>query len=263
MKEWLLINFNSMKINFYRFWGVLIMVLIWYGLKLAFLNESVFFPHFHEVLKRLYVLILEGILITDIYHTSINFAGGFFISLLIGYPLGLFMGYSPRVYYLFEIPVEFIRSTPATILYPIFLAFLGLNYKTTLAMIFSASVMLITLNTAYSVFYINPIRKKAFELLKPNLMQTIYWLVIPESLPALFLSARLAISLSLIVGIVSELFIGSAYGLGARVMISYETLQVTDTFAVILVVGTFGYLLNQIFRFAERKVVHWVQFQKI
>jgi ABC-type nitrate/sulfonate/bicarbonate transport system permease component len=249
--------------NLYRLGGIVLMLLLWYIGKILFLQDSIFLPYPHEVFERLFLLLSNGKLFADMAYTFTQFGKGLLLAFVVGYPLGLLIGYIPKLYLLLEVPIDFFRSIPATVLYPIFLAIFGLNAKTTTAMVFTASVMVIVLNIAYGVFYANPIRRKAFQLLKPSLWQTMRYFIIPESFPSLFLSIRLAVSLSLIVGVVSELFIGSAEGLGARVMLSYETLQFSEAFAVILVVGMLGYGLNRITKIMEIRVVHWVKHQKI
>jgi NitT/TauT family transport system permease protein len=68
---------------------------------------------------------------------------------------------------------------------------------------------------------------------------------------------RTTLSLSLIVVIVSEMFIGTQNGLGQRIYDSYQFNLTVDLYAVLLVTGFLGYLSNRLFLFAEERLVFW------
>ena len=51
---------------------------------------------------------------------------------------------------------------------------------------------------------------------------------------------------------------GSKYGLGQRITEAYSTYAIDVLYAVVLVTGTFGYVLNQIFVKVEARVIPWV-----
>ena len=57
--------------------------------------------------------------------------------------------------------------------------------------------------------------------------------------------------------IVSEMFIGSRYGLGSRVYKAHETYLITDVYALTIIIGLIGYFLNRLIILLERKWIHW------
>ena len=79
-----------------------------------------------------------------------------------------------------------------------------------------------------------------------------------EALPYVFVGLRQALSLSIIIVIVTEMFFGSGTGLGYRIFNFNLLYDSSDMYAVIILVGIIGYALNQVFIRFERKVVHWV-----
>ena len=79
-----------------------------------------------------------------------------------------------------------------------------------------------------------------------------------EALPQIFVGLRTAISLSLIVIVVSEMFIGSSSGIGQKIYDSYLTYETVDLYAWLLIVGLIGYILNRFFVILEKKTLHWV-----
>jgi NitT/TauT family transport system permease protein len=78
-----------------------------------------------------------------------------------------------------------------------------------------------------------------------------------ESLPQIFIGLRTGISLSLVIVIVAEMFIGTENGLGKRIIDTQQLLNIKDMYASILLTGIMGYCLNMLFRFTEKKIVHW------
>lgn len=65
------------------------------------------------------------------------------------------------------------------------------------------------------------------------------------------------LSLSLVVIIVTEMFIGTPIGLGRKIIDSQLTYEIKTMYAVILLTGILGYLLNSIFLFIETRFLHW------
>jgi len=75
-----------------------------------------------------------------------------------------------------------------------------------------------------------------------------------EALAHVLIGARTVLSLALIVAIVSEMFIGSTSGLGQRLFLSFQMQTMNDLYAIIVVVGAIGYLLNVALLAFERSV---------
>lgn len=87
--------------------------------------------------------------------------------------------------------------------------------------------------------------------------QVFKYIVLYEALPQIFIGLRLAVSFSLIVAIVSEMFIGTELGLGQRVYDSYLTNNTTSLYAILLVLGLLGYVLNKFISLIETKFIFW------
>ena len=78
-----------------------------------------------------------------------------------------------------------------------------------------------------------------------------------ESLPQTFIGLRSGISISLVIVIVAEMFIGTEQGLGKRIIDAQQILNVKDMYASILVTGILGYFLNMLFLLVEKRFIHW------
>ena len=78
-----------------------------------------------------------------------------------------------------------------------------------------------------------------------------------ETLPQSFVGVRTGISISLVVIIVAEMFIGATDGLGHRIIDAQISYNLPDMYGSILVTGAMGYGLNILFLAIENMLVHW------
>jgi NitT/TauT family transport system permease protein len=81
--------------------------------------------------------------------------------------------------------------------------------------------------------------------------------VLLESFPQTFIGLRTGVSLSLIVVIVAEMFIGAKDGLGDSIFEAQQMFDMPQMYAAIFASGVLGYGLNLMFRLIERRIVHW------
>jgi NitT/TauT family transport system permease protein len=78
-----------------------------------------------------------------------------------------------------------------------------------------------------------------------------------EALPQIATGLRVAISISFIVVVVTEMFIGTNVGLGQRIYDSYLTYRIPELYATLVVIGFLGYIVNKALILAEHKAIHW------
>ena len=74
--------------------------------------------------------------------------------------------------------------------------------------------------------------------------------------PSIFAGLRVAISIGLVVVVISE-FIGGGDGLGHYVLIERSKYDIPAMYAGILFLGLLGFVLNSVFLLVERRVLCW------
>ena len=119
-------------------------------------------------------------------------------------------------------------------------------------------MLIIIFNTAHGVMNVKNSRVLAAKIMGATKSQIFKWILFWESLPQTFIGLRSAISLSLVVIIVTEMFIGTTSGLGRRIIDSQITYEIPTMYAVILLTGIIGYLLNLVFLLIEKRLIHWM-----
>jgi NitT/TauT family transport system permease protein len=69
--------------------------------------------------------------------------------------------------------------------------------------------------------------------------------------------ARSGISIALVIVVVAEMFIGSANGMGRRIIDAQQVFDLKQMYASIIATGCLGYGLNILFLGLERHFVKW------
>jgi NitT/TauT family transport system permease protein len=196
-------------------------------------------------------------MLNDIGHTLYRVLVGFAVAAIIGVPLGLLMGYSSKIYNALEFTVEFFRGIPTTALFPLFLLVFGIGDQAKFAVTAWGAGLVILINSMYGVHLGKELRVRVAKTMKVKGFELFRKVIFPEALPQIFSGFRVAISLSLIIVIVTEMFIGTEAGLGKRIIDAQLVYQTADMYAAILMTGVIGFVLNKIMMFIENRVVHW------
>jgi len=199
----------------------------------------------------------SGGLLFDLGQTVLRTLEAFTIALALGLPLGIVIGSSRRVYRQIEFLIDFFRSTPATALFPLFMIIFGLGNLSKIAVAAFSALLIILFNVAYGVMNARPTRMLAARVMGASRLRLFRDVTIYESLPQTFVGIRTAVSLSLVVIIVAEMFIGSDNGLGKRIIDAQITFDMPQLYGTILLTGALGYGLNLFFLSLESHLIHW------
>lgn len=221
------------------------------------LISPLFLPTPQAVFLEIISLFASGVIVPDILFTLYRTFLGFLIACLIAIPLGLIMGYYNRVYYSLEFIVEFFRSIPATALFPLFLLFFGIGDQSKIALTAWTAGLVLIINSMYGVHLGKELRIKAAKTMKMEGFVLFKKIIFPEALPQIFNGMRIAVSLSLVIVVVTEMFIGTNFGLGHRIIDAQLVYKIPEMYAIIFITGILGFLMNKGVIYSEKKIVHW------
>ena len=226
------------------------------------LSESNIFPVLlipspPAVINGFYNAFLQDKLIIDFIFTIGRMIVGLTCGIMIGIILGLLIG-SCSITKEIIVWVDFLRSIPGVALFPIFMLAFGLGETAKISLVIFATSLVMIVNTIYGIKNTNPTRLMIAKTLNFSKIQTISKIVFMESLPFISAGIRQAISYSLIMVIVSEMFMGTRYGLGKKIIDYYLTYNTNKMYAIIILTGLIGYLSNRLYIYFETKKIHWV-----
>lgn len=237
--------------------GPLIIIILWYILpNIGVINEF-FLPNPLKVAKEISSLFIEKNILIDIGYTIYRTILGFFLASLWGIPTGLILGYSPKMYKTFEVVIDFFRSLPATALIPLALVIFTSGETARIFIVLFTCGLVLLINAAYGVKNCNITRLQLAESAGANTLQKFYTVIFREALVEIFSGLRISLSLSLILVVVSEMFIGTTVGLGQKLFDAQLMNHIAEMYGLILITGLIGYALNKVFVLVETSTVHW------
>lgn len=224
--------------------------------RLRFVDPTLL-PSPTETLSAFVEGIGKGALRADVLRTVERTLIAFVIGAAIAVPLGVVLGASAKVYRSVEFLVDFFRSTPASVLFPLFLVLFGTGERTKIAAAVFGAALVMVFNVAYGVMNARKQRLLAAKVLGASKARILFDVTARESLPQIFVGLRSGVSLVLVIVIVAEMFMGSTDGLGYRVINAQMIFDMPMMYAAIITAGTLGYGLNLLFGSIERRWVHW------
>jgi len=237
--------------------GILLIVAFWLTAVYIFHIDPIILPTPRTFGESLIETITSITLLKDLAATLYRLFLGFGIS-LIAVPIGLIMGYYPKIYNAFEVVIDFFRSIPSVALYPVFIWLYGISgSKAKIAVVVFGCSLIILINTLSGVMNCHKDRIMVAKTMRFSNFQIFTKVIFLEALPQIFVGFRVSISLALIVVVVTEMFIGSTSGLGKSIYDAQQILHSARMWTSILVTGLLGYSLNKGLMWFEKRYIHW------
>lgn len=168
---------------------------------------------------------------------------GILIAFVVGFPVGLLIGFYRRVQVLTYPPMQFLRMVSPLSWMPIALLLFS-SFETAICFIITmATVWPIVLNTSLGVARVNP----GWIMMARNQGATDWQLltriVIPASIPYILTSLRLALGVAWIVLVPAE-FLGVSSGLGYIINDARDTMEYDLLMGSVLAIGVIGFCLD-------------------
>ncbi len=237
--------------------GPVLLLLIWDLVVRFKLISPILLPSPLATLSALASGMAGGELLYDFLYTLMRTLEAFAIAAVVGVPLGVLLGSNERAYRSVEFVIDFFRSTPSSALIPLFMMIFGVSDINKVAIAAFGALLIVLFNSAYGVMNARKQRVMAARVMGASRWQVFKDVLIWESLQPTFVGLRSAVSMSLVIVVVAEMFIGSERGLGHRIIDSQQVMNVRDMYASILASGALGYALNVLFLLLEKRIVHW------
>lgn len=181
---------------------------------------------------------------------------GLGIALTIGIVLGFLLGLVPVLQDFTATTIEFLRPIPSVALIPIVVLLYGTSIGSTLVLVVYASLWPILLQVLYGIRDVDPVAAetaRSYRFRRGSMLSNLVW---PSALPYVMTGVRLAASIALVLTLTAELVIGSP-GLGSAIATAQSSGAVAKMYALTLVAGLFGVLVNIGARVIERRVLAW------
>jgi NitT/TauT family transport system permease protein len=221
-------------------------------------NESPIFPTPWQVVTGTLELAEDGTLWEHIGASLYRVGIGFGAAMLVGIPLGLWMGWVAGAYRTFNPIFQMLRPISPIAWIPLAILWFGIGEASPIFLIFMASVFPLMLQTTAGVQTIDRRYLRAaanFGVSRGVLFRRV---VIPAVLPEIIVGMRIGVGVAWLVVVAAEM-IALRSGLGYLIMDSRNAGNRYDlVIAAMIIIGVIGLLLDGITRLLEKlKTVRW------
>jgi NitT/TauT family transport system permease protein len=215
-------------------------------------------PPATHALAQLPAILSDPESLLDIAASLRRMAIGFALALVIATPVGLMMGRSRVVAAFFNPLLMVIYPVPKAALMPIIMLWLGVGD--------ASKTLVIFLGVSLPVIYHSYQGSRAVEekvlwsaaAMGMGAPERLFRIVLPAALPEILVGCRTGLVLALITMVTSEM-IARQTGVGNILFNALDMAQYDTVYAMIVVIGILGFLLDFLFERLRVRLVGWAE----
>jgi NitT/TauT family transport system permease protein len=203
-------------------------------------------------------LLHKHVLWADIGDSLRRVAVGFGAAVLVGIPVGLWLGWSAKANQVVNPTLQILRPISPIAWIPVAIIFFGVGDRAAIFLIFLASFFPIVLACVSGVSSVPPVLRSAGRNFGLSSTQLLRRVIFPAALPQILVGVRVALGIAWLVVVAAEM-IAVDSGLGYLVIDSRNSGKRYDlVVAAMLMIGIIGLALDFSVRRVERiKSVRW------
>ncbi len=209
-----------------------------------------------QVFVDFFNLLFSGELFTHSFVSLYRLILGFVIGTLIGVFLGIIVGVSKLGEKLISPTIQIIAPIPVIAWIPLFIIFLGIGDASKIALISLAALIIVYINTVQGIRSTDQKLIELADSYKKSRKELITKILIPSALPQILTGMRVALGLSWILLIASEV-IASSSGLGWLIWDSRNFSRPDDMIVGMITIGILGKLSDMFLVSIEKKLTKW------
>jgi ABC-type nitrate/sulfonate/bicarbonate transport system permease component len=192
----------------------------------------------------------------DVLPSVLRLAAGYTLAAVAGVALGVVIGSYRRVRAATEPALEFLRAVPPPVLVPVIMLFAGIGDTMRIVVIATGCVWPVLLNTVEGVRAVDSVMSETARSYGITGAARLRYLVLPSASPQIFAGLRQALSIGIILMVISEMF-AAGNGLGFAIVQFQRSFALPDMWSGILLLGLLGFVLSVVFRLVERRALGW------
>lgn len=214
------------------------------------------FPPVSEIFAALGDMLGTGDLWIAVRDTLDAWARAMLIATLIAVPVGLTIG-AWRAGALFtRFTIEFLRPIPSVALIPVLILIYGTRPSLKVALAAFAATFPLLFQAMYGIADVDPVAKDTGRAYRLNWFDKLRWIVLPSCAPYLATGLRISASVAVILVVTGEYVVGVP-GLGQEVLVAQSGGAYDRMYALIVMAGLLGILVNLCFHLVERRLLFW------
>jgi ABC-type nitrate/sulfonate/bicarbonate transport system permease component len=219
-------------------------------------SENFYYPPLRVILATFGDVWTGERLRADVLPSLGRLALGYALALTVGIALGVLIGSFRRLRAVLEPVLEFFRAIPPPVLVPVIVLFAGIGNASKVLVIAFGSVWPILLNTVEGVRAVDEVLDDTCRSYRITGAARLRHLVLRGASPQIVTGARQALSIAIILMVISEMFAAST-GLGFKIVEFQRTFAIPEMWTGILLLGLLGFALSLLFRLVENRILVW------
>ena len=222
----------------------------------AITRPAPYLPPLDAVAGAYWRLVTGDLLSTAILPSLFRLAVGFLAAVLLGSVVGVTLGYLRALDPWIRPMLEYLRFIPAVAILPAALLLFGPTDLMRIFVIGFGSIFPVLLAAIDGARRVDVILLDVARVNGLSTGERLTRVVLPAALPSIFAGVRIALSIALVMMVISEL-IAADDGLGFFILRSQRLFQTANVYAGVLVIGTIGLALTLALLAFEKRVLAW------
>lgn len=219
-------------------------------------SDNFYYPPLRDILATFGEVWTGPQLRSEVLPSLARLAAGYAAALVGGVALGVLVGGVRRIRAFLEPVLEFFRAIPPPVLVPVIMLFAGIDDTMKVLVIAFGCVWPILLNTVEGVRAVDEVLDDTCRSYRITGIARLRHLVLPGASPQIVAGARQALSIAIILMVISEMFAASS-GLGFKIVEFQRTFAIPEMWSGILLLGLIGFTLSLLFRLVEGRILVW------
>ncbi|MBB3111438.1 sulfonate transport system permease protein [Paenibacillus phyllosphaerae] len=229
---------------------------VWQYVTAAGMVNAILIPSPKSIAAEFGAMISSGELQRNLGISAWRAMLGFLLGGGLGLAAGLWVGFSIRTERLLDPSLQLLRTLPHLAVAPLFILWFGFGEMSKVLLIAKGAFFPLYVNTFLGVRSVDRNLFDVAKVLEFTRWQTITKLIIPASLPSIFLGIRLSIGISWLGLVVAELM-GSSSGIGYIINDARSFSLTSVIFVGIIVFALVGKITDSIVKLLERRLLRW------
>lgn len=201
-------------------------------------------------------LLSGGYMLDALWITIKEVIYGFALAIAIGFSLGVLVGetaFGEKAVMPYLVAID---TMPKVAFAPLFVAWLGFDIDSKVALAAFIATFPIVVGTAAGLHAADENARMLFKTMGASRMQTLIKMKLPTGLPQIFTGLKIG-AVGVMAGAITGEFLGGGKGFGELIRVAASQLNTPRVFSLILYLSLVGLVLYLLVQWTQRRVVFW------
>lgn len=220
------------------------------------------FPNIVVTVQQIKVMWDRGVLLTDIGSSLLSVFMGYALGFVLALPTAILMAWYLPVRNILRPWILFVRNIPPLAYVPMIVLAAGVGRKPQVITITIATFLTMCITIYQGVVNIDDTLIRAARVLGAKDKDIFVRVIAPASLPFILTAVRLGASTALTTLIAAE-STGASAGLGMRIRSMNSNYETKPMLLYVILIGIVGMCIENLIKYAERKLTGWQEKREV